>query len=203
MANILTAAEAANVLRCLTTDALMLQLLPQVDKYIQTATGRNWTLDSVIEPTAKSAAQMLLVMWHEAPGQIGQGITNLPFGLSAVLVQLEALALQLATSGVPTEDLKLVASQPENGDANVAVGANLTLVFNHEMDSTATSAVSLQDATGATFTTVNTLDVTKKIMTINPTGNLTAGMSYTIVIEDAADSYGQTLDIDIGFETAA
>ena len=54
MANILTAAEAANVLRCLTTDAAMLQLLPQVDKYIKTATGRDWTADTTIERNCQS-----------------------------------------------------------------------------------------------------------------------------------------------------
>ena len=202
MANILTAVEAANVLRCLTTDALMLQLLPQVDKYIYTATGRNWTLDSTIEPTAKSAAQMLLVMWHEAPGQIGQGITSLPWGLSAALVQLEALALQLETSGVPDEALKLQTSMPVDGAIGVAIGANLTLVFNHEMDSSATSAVILKTAAGATVTTVNSLDVTKKILTVNPSASLTADARYTLEIVDAPDIYGQTLEQDIGFETA-
>ena len=91
MANILTAAEAANVLRCLTTDALMLQLLPLVDDYIKTATGRDWTADSSIDPIAKAAAQILITLWHENPASIGnEGM--LPGGLSACLVQLAAKA---------------------------------------------------------------------------------------------------------------
>jgi len=91
MTNILTAAEAANVLRCETTDALMLNLLPAVDNYIRAATGHDWTADSPILDTAKSAARMLLVMWHENPGMMSVN-TALNFGLSAALVQLEAQA---------------------------------------------------------------------------------------------------------------
>lgn len=94
MANILTAAEAANVLRCETTDATMLQLLPMIDKYILNATGHDWASDSSILPEAKSAAQMLLVMWYENPAMIAGGISSLNFGLSAALVQLEAIALR-------------------------------------------------------------------------------------------------------------
>lgn len=96
MANLLTAAEASNVLRCLTTDALMLQLLPMVDKYIEVATGRDWTTDSTIHPAAKSAAQILITLWHENPAMIGDG-GSLSGGLSACLAQLEALALYYYT----------------------------------------------------------------------------------------------------------
>ena len=93
MANILTAAEAAQVLRCDTSDALMLALLPSVDAYIQNATGHDWTADSTISASAKSAARILITLWHENPAMIGsQGA--MPWGLSAALTQLEALALR-------------------------------------------------------------------------------------------------------------
>lgn len=95
MANILTAAEAATVLRCDQADADMLQLLPSVDAYLKNATGRDWAADTPIRPEAKSAARMLLVRWHEDPGGMAAG-SALGFGLSACLVQLEAVALQLA-----------------------------------------------------------------------------------------------------------
>jgi hypothetical protein len=97
MTNILTAAEASNVLRCETTDALMLNLLPAVDNYIRTATGHDWTADSPIVETAKSAARMLLVMWHENPSMSVSGNSALNFGLSAALAQLEAQALRYKT----------------------------------------------------------------------------------------------------------
>lgn len=90
---ILTTAEAAHVLRCDETDPAMLDLLPQVDAYIRGATGRDWTTDTTIHPTAKSAARMLLVLWHEDPGRIGNG-GSLNFGLQSALMQLKAEAMK-------------------------------------------------------------------------------------------------------------
>ena len=92
MTNILTAAEAANCLRCDPTDAAMLDLMPQVDSYIINATGHDWTADTAISPVAKAAARMVLVMWHEDPGMMAHQITALSFGIHSMLVQLEALA---------------------------------------------------------------------------------------------------------------
>lgn len=96
MANILTAAEAANTLRTDASDPAMLDLLAGVDAYICNATGRDWAADNPVQPTAKAAARMLLVMWYENPAMLASGLGALPFGLSAALVQLEALALELA-----------------------------------------------------------------------------------------------------------
>ena len=93
MANILTTAEAASVLRCTVDNEEMLRLLPQVDAYIKRATGRDWAADPVVAPEAKNAARMLLVLWFENPGMIASGIATLNHGLTAALVQLEAMAL--------------------------------------------------------------------------------------------------------------
>jgi hypothetical protein len=198
VANILTASEGSNVLRCSASDPELLALLPLVDAYLKNATGRDWTLDSTVRPEAKSAARMLLVRWHEDPGAMAAG-SALGFGLSACLVQLEALALQLASSGVPDEVLQLVST---NISGEMAVDANLVLVFNHPMGSAATARVILKDAAGATVASANALDVTGKILTINPTASLNAGASYTVDVDQAADLYGQTLDTEILFVTA-
>lgn len=94
--NILTAAEAAAVLRTVETDPAMISLLPQIDAYIETATGRDWTDDDPIHEIAKAAARMLLVRWYEDPGGMGQAQGLLPQSCSAVLGQLEAIALAIA-----------------------------------------------------------------------------------------------------------
>ena len=94
MTSILTNIEAATVLRCETDDQNMLDLLDQVDAYIENATGWKWTEDSVINPAAKSAARMLLVQWYENPAQLGSE-SVLSFGLNAVLLQLKAEAKRL------------------------------------------------------------------------------------------------------------
>ena len=96
MANVLTETEAAIVLRCAEDDPNLLDLLPQVDSYLERATGRNWALDSPVHALAKSGARMLLVRWHEDPGGLAAG-SSLSLGLSAVLVQLESLALRYVT----------------------------------------------------------------------------------------------------------
>jgi hypothetical protein len=95
--NILTAAEAARVLRCATDDILMLETLPLVDDYIRTATGHDWTTDATVNATAKSAARMLLVQWHENPAMQASGLASLSHGLTAALTQLESLALRYQT----------------------------------------------------------------------------------------------------------
>jgi len=92
MTTILTTAEASNALRCDVSDPEMLDLLPQVDRYVINATGHDWTADTPIDPLAKSAARMLLVMWHEDPAMMAQHNAPLSFGLTSALVQLEALA---------------------------------------------------------------------------------------------------------------
>ena len=93
MANILTSSEAAVVLRCESSDANMLAMLPQIDAYIKNATGHDWTTDSPIREEAKSAARMLLIKWHEDPGMMAVGESP-AFGLKALLIQLEVIALR-------------------------------------------------------------------------------------------------------------
>jgi hypothetical protein len=94
VANILTVTEAATVLRCETTDPAMLDLLAQVDAYINNASGRDWTLDHPIRPEAKAAARILLVRAHEDPGAMVQPADALSWGLQAALMQLEAITIE-------------------------------------------------------------------------------------------------------------
>jgi hypothetical protein len=196
--NILAPSEGAIVLRCEVDDPLMLLLLEQVDGYIEMATGRDWALDATIHPLAKAAARLLLVKWHEDPGMTGSQAATLAFGLTAVLTQLEALGGLPEISGVPEEKLRLVKT---NIGTEMAITANLVLVFNHPMAAGATSALRIEDASGSTVTTVNSLDVTSKIMTLNPSASLTKSKSYRIVIDYAPDIYGQTLYQEVGFWT--
>jgi len=100
LANILTAAEAAAVLRTVDTDPAMLQLLPLVDSYIQGATGHDWASDTVMSNGAKAAARILITLWFEDPGMVGAHITTLSGGLQSVLSQLEAVAVVRTFRGI-------------------------------------------------------------------------------------------------------
>lgn len=91
MTNILTAAEAASAIRTDAADTDLLALLPLVDKFVERATGRDWTQDGTINAIAKAAARMLIVQWYDNPAQVGQDQV-LAFGLTNVLSQLEAEA---------------------------------------------------------------------------------------------------------------
>lgn len=197
MANILTTAEAATVLRCEATDPNMLDLLPLVDAYLETATGRNWALDTPIRPGAKSAARMLLVRWHEDPGGMAAG-GALGLGLNAVLIQLKALAMLLASSGVPFEPLRLVGT---NLYDEMAISTNIALQFNNAMGADAVNQVRLQTGSGTAVATTNSLDVTGKVLTLKPEVDLTRNTAYLVVLDHPADVYGQTVDTTLDFWT--
>jgi hypothetical protein len=191
--SILSQAEASTVLRCDQDDQNMIDLLPLVDGYIEMATGRDWSQDVRIRPEAKSAARMLLVRWHEDPGGMAAG-SALGFGLTAALTQLEALALQLKTAGTPDEPLRLVNT---NIDGYMAVDASFVLAFSYPMGSGATARVSLGGVT-----TINTLDVSGRVMTITPVAHLAPNTSYILMIDYAPDIYGRTLYREIAIITA-
>ncbi len=195
MANILTAAEAALILRCDVADPLMLALLPSVDAYIKNGTGRDWAKDSTIDATAKAAALLYIDCLHEG----GWPSEGLRLAFDSLLVQLEALALQLERAGVPSEALQLVGTNITTG---MAVSANLVLAFNHAMAPGATAAVTLETAAGAPVVTVNALDATGKTLTVDPAAPLAASTQYVLHVHYAADVYGQTLDTDFSFWTA-
>lgn len=93
MATILTSAQAENALRVASGDARVADLLLQVDKIIERATGRDWTQDTTKHPIAVSAATMLLVQMFENPAMTGDS-AMMAFGLTNALAMLEAEALK-------------------------------------------------------------------------------------------------------------
>lgn len=96
--SILTNSEAMALLRLdgvITDHPQVAVLLPAVDDYIKTGTGRDWGADTTIDPVAKSVASMLLNQWHDNPSMIGK-VDEMRYGISNLLSQLEAKALKLA-----------------------------------------------------------------------------------------------------------
>lgn len=197
-ANILSVSEAATCIKGEEDDADMLFLLPLVDAFIKNHTGRDWTLDTTIHPMAKATARLLLVQWHEDPGMGASQTAVITAGLRHNLFELKYLAKSEEISGVPDE---LLALEQTNIGDEMAVDASILLVFNHQMAAAATSDVRLEDPNGTTVASTNTLDVTSKIMIINPSANLDTGKTYTVVIDHAEDIYGQALDDEVTFST--
>jgi hypothetical protein len=92
MAHILTDDEAFAVLRISTAEECpgLELLLNAVDDGIETETGHDWTTDTLIDPTAKLAAQLMLISMSEG--------TPLPAAYTYKIVQLDAKAKEAAAS---------------------------------------------------------------------------------------------------------
>lgn len=99
---ILTIVEAAAVLGYDSTSDMptnvTLIILPAIDDYIKNATGFSFgditTTYAAINPTAKLTASMLLANWFDNPSMVGSD-KEMPFGVTNLLTQLHAVALEL------------------------------------------------------------------------------------------------------------
>jgi len=96
--------------------------------------------------------------------------------------------------------LALSSSTPADGASGVAVSISPALTFNNALVAGAIYQVVLVKADGTVVACTNSLDATKKILTINPDANIDAGSTYIIGIA-VTDIYGQTLNSAINFGT--
>lgn len=93
MSNILTQKEAFDILRLDGDASFYPQLdiiLPAIDNYLETATGKDWAKDETIEPLAKIVASVLLVRWFDDPGMTGKVEDK---GIISLVSQLHAKAI--------------------------------------------------------------------------------------------------------------
>jgi hypothetical protein len=88
---ILTQQEAVDILKLSTASEYpeLNILLSAVDEYIKSATGKDWGVDTTIDPIAKMAACVLLVRWFEDPGMMGK-VDNTDKGFIGLISQLHA-----------------------------------------------------------------------------------------------------------------
>jgi len=77
----------------------------------------------------------------------------------------------------------------------------VTLTFNNKLQAAAIYGVVLVKADGTVKACTNSLDATKKIMTVNPDTDMDAGSTYIVSIA-VTDIYGDTLQSAINFGTA-
>lgn len=94
-----------------------------------------------------------------------------------------------------------VTSNPADGDIDGAVDSTIVLTFN-KMLSDYTVLLLEYDSQDSVVNTQK-LDVTKKVLTITPSADLSAATKYAVVIKSATASAGPTLDYTvISFTTA-
>jgi len=86
----------------------------------------------------------------------------------------------------------LSTSVPDDADTDIAVDANLTLTYNNAIADYAITVINT--ATLANIEAEITIDATKKIITINPSSDLSNDTNYAIVISKVTDTYGQSIE---------
>lgn len=118
------------------------------------------------------------------------------------------LEFELEGDGKPTfvpagsyNALSMLSISPLNGATNVTLSSNITLTFNNAISSHSIFVVNDTDDTNVAASI--SLDATGKILTIDPTSNLTASKKYAVVIAGVKDIYDQSLANTISYFTAA
>lgn len=105
-----------------------------------------------------------------------------------------------ATIGAPSA-LTMSSIVPASDATGVLATANVVLTFSNKIASH--SVVLVDDVTDAIVPSAITFDATGKIMTINPTSNMTAGDKHAVTIFSVTDIYGQTLTNSLSYFTVA
>lgn len=81
-------------------DPIIQNTLAGAVSYLKEATGRDWDADSAPHPVAQAAAGMLLIQWFDQPSGLvmGTSSTNLSYGLTNLIKQLQCIALEMEGS---------------------------------------------------------------------------------------------------------
>lgn len=96
-------------------------------------------------------------------------------------------ALRTATAVTP---LALSSIVPADDATGIVVSANIVLTFNNQI---ASEAITLIKADGTLITATKSWDAYGKILTIDPTVNLSALSTYIVAVNGVVDIYGQVL----------
>jgi hypothetical protein len=97
--------------------------------------------------------------------------------------------------------LALSSISPVDYDVNTAIASNIVLTFNNKI---LREAVVVASEAGEKVLGVKSWDTTGKILTFNPTSDLTNNTVYIVAVTGVVDVYGQSLDAEIkNFTTVA
>lgn len=112
-------------------------------------------------------------------------------------------SVQIPVEGSPSA-FSLSSSSPADGATGVLVGATITLTFSNALASNAENGIILVRAdTAAAVARVRSINAARTVVTLAPSGNLTAAKTYHIIIPGVTDVYGQSLaDTVVDFATA-
>lgn len=92
---------------------------------------------------------------------------------------------------------------PADGASGVALAANITLTFSNALRAHAEDGIILvRQDTQAAIACARTIDAARKVITLDPTANLTTGKTYLVIVPGVVDVFGQALaDTVVNFDT--
>lgn len=96
---------------------------------------------------------------------------------------------QIFTEAAPAA-LALSSIVPDDDTNTAAITANIVLTFNNKIQK---EAVVVSSAAGAIIAGAKTWDAAGKVLTFNPTSDLTNDTTYLVTIAGVVDIYGQSL----------
>ena len=132
------------------------------------------TVDSTkVDPTKLAALEAILFGTAGADPYL-----PLPDDVTALFAEQAISAVALSTI------------VPADAATNVAKAANVVITFNNKI---MREAVVVTSAAGVIVPGAKTWDTTGKILTFNPTSDLTGATVYLVTVGGVADIYGQTL----------
>jgi phi13 family phage major tail protein len=111
-------------------------------------------------------------------------------------------AVQVPVVGSPASFT--LTPSPVDGATGVAVGANIVLTFSNALVAGAENNIILvRSDTQAAIACARTIDSARKVVTLDPTVNLTAAKTYLVIVPGVTSIHGQVLaDTVIDFATA-
>lgn len=152
-------------------------------------TGKKPTASIVIDST-KVSAEKLAAFEAIIFGSVGAD-ARLP---------LPAEIIALFTEAAP-DALALSTISPADDASNVAINSNIVLTFNNKIER---EAVVITSAAGAIVAGTKTWDAAGKVLTFNPTADLTNSTTYVVTVGGVVDIYNQSLTAVVkNFTTAA
>ena len=161
-------------------------------------TGATTQADKVTPKTIKLAAKAIKTIHKWTVGSITDTFKGMQVDEDTDNASVTGFFTSVQAPGTtPPAALQLSSSDPIDGATGVAQDKTITLTFNNALPANAINNVVLMKADGSYEACTNSLDATKKIMTVNPDVNMTTGVHILAI--GVIDIYGQDLQTVINW----
>lgn len=162
----------------------------------------SWELSTIpVTVTDKKPTACLTIDSTKADETILAALEDMLYGTDNAAPYLplpDAVAAMFATAAPSAIALSSIA--PADGSSTALTTANVVLTFNNAIKA---EAIVVTKAEGSIVAGAKTWDVAHKVLTFDPTANLTAGATYIVTIAGVVDIFNQALDAEVKDFTVA